>query len=220
MNLRGKKMKRNNVFKFGMIINIIPFIMGGIYYNQLPETMATHFDFNNHANGFSSKPMALFGVPMILFLVYILAYFFTSQDPKRSNQNEKVVAFVLVIIPILNLIVSGMIISVNLGNKVDIGSIINIFIGILFTGLGNYMPKIKRNYTIGIRLPWTLDNDYVWDKTHRFAGYIWSIGGIIYLISAFFLKDYSHYFIPIIILILTIIPTIYSYMVYKSFRRG
>ena len=151
MNLRGKKMKRNNVFKFGMIINIIPFIMRSIYYNQLPETMATHFDFNNHANGFSSKPMALFGVPMILFLVYILAYFFTSQDPKRSNQNEKVVAFVLVIIPILNLIVSGMIISVNLGNKVDIGSIINIFIGILFTGLGNYMPKIKRNYTIGIR---------------------------------------------------------------------
>lgn len=213
-------MKRNNVFKFGMIINIIPFIMGGIYYNQLPETMATHFDFNNHANGFSSKPMALFGIPMILFLVYILAYFFTSQDPKRSNQNEKVVAFVLVIIPILNLIVSGMIISVNLGNKVDIGLIINIFIGILFTGLGNYMPKIKRNYTIGIRLPWTLDNDYIWDKTHRFAGYIWSIGGIIYLIAAFFLKDYSHYFIPVIILILTAIPTVYSYMIYRSFRKG
>lgn len=213
-------MKRNNVFKFGMLINIIPFIMGGIYYNQLPETMATHFDFNNHANGFSSKPMALFGIPMILVLVYILAYFFTSQDPKRSNQNEKVVAFVLVIIPILNLIVSGMIISVNLGNKVDIGLIINIFIGILFMGLGNYMPKIKRNYTIGIRLPWTLDNDYIWDKTHRFAGYIWSIGGIIYLIAAFFLKDYSHYFIPVIILILTAIPTIYSYMIYKSFKRG
>lgn len=213
-------MKRNNVFKFGMIINIIPFIIGGIYYNQLPETMATHFDFNNHANGFSSKPMALFGIPMILVLVYILAYFFTSQDPKRSNQNEKVVAFVLVIIPILNLIVSGMIISVNLGNKVDIGLIINIFIGILFMGLGNYMPKIKRNYTIGIRLPWTLDNDYIWDKTHRFAGYIWSIGGIIYLIAAFFLKDYSHYFIPVIILILTAIPTIYSYMIYKSFKRG
>ena len=213
-------MKKNNVFKFGMIINIIPFIIGGIYYNQLPETMATHFDFNNHANGFSSKPMALFGIPMILVLVYILAYFFTSQDPKRSNQNEKVVAFVLVIIPILNLIVSGMIISVNLGNKVDIGLIINIFIGILFMGLGNYMPKIKRNYTIGIRLPWTLDNDYIWDKTHRFAGYIWSIGGIIYLIAAFFLKDYSHYFIPVIILILTAIPTIYSYMIYKSFKRG
>lgn len=213
-------MKRNNVFKFGMIINIIPFIIGGIYYNQLPETMATHFDFNNHANGFSSKPMALFGIPMILVLVYILAYFFTSQDPKRSNQNEKVVAFVLVIIPILNLIVSGMIISVNLGNKVDIGLIINIFIGILFMGLGNYMPKIKRNYTIGIRLPWTLDNDYIWDKTHRFAGYIWSIGGIIYLIAAFFLKDYSHYFIPVIILILTAIPTVYSYMIYRSFRKG
>lgn len=213
-------MKRNNVFKFGMIINIIPFIMGGIYYNQLPETMATSFDFNNHANGFSSKPMVLFGIPMILVLVYILAYFFTSQDPKRSNQNEKVVAFVLVIIPILNLIVSGMIISVNLGNKVDIGLIINIFIGILFTGLGNYMPKIKRNYTIGIRLPWTLDNDYIWDKTHRFAGYIWSIGGIIYLIAAFFLKDYSHYFIPVIILILTAIPTVYSYMIYRSFRKG
>lgn len=213
-------MKRNNVFKFGMLINIIPFIIGGIYYNQLPETMATHFDFNNHANGFSSKPMALFGIPMILVLVYILAYFFTSQDPKRSNQNEKVVAFVLVIIPILNLIVSGMIISVNLGNKVDIGLIINIFIGILFTGLGNYMPKIKRNYTIGIRLPWTLDNDYIWDKTHRFAGYIWSIGGIIYLIAAFFLKDYSHYFIPVIILILTAIPTVYSYMIYRSFRKG
>lgn len=213
-------MKRNNVFKFGMLINIIPFIIGGIYYNQLPETMATHFDFNNHANGFSSKPMALFGIPMILVLVYILAYFFTSQDPKRSNQNEKVVAFVLVIIPILNLIVSGMIISVNLGNKVDIGLIINIFIGILFTGLGNYMPKIKRNYTIGIRLPWTLDNDYIWDKTHRFAGYIWSIGGIIYLIAAFFLKDYSHYFIPVIILILTAIPTVYSYMIYRPFRKG
>ena len=213
-------MKRNNVFKFGMLINIIPFIIGGIYYNQLPETMATHFDFNNHANGFSSKPMALFGIPMILVLVYILAYFFTSQDPKRSNQNEKVVAFVLVIIPILNLIVSGMIISVNLGNKVDIGLIINIFIGVLFTGLGNYMPKIKRNYTIGIRLPWTLDNDYIWDKTHRFAGYIWSIGGIIYLIAAFFLKDYSHYFIPVIILILTAIPTVYSYMIYRPFRKG
>ena len=71
-------MKRNNVFKFGMLINIIPFIIGGIYYNQLPETMATHFDFNNHANGFSSKPMALFGIPMILVLVYIFAYFFTS----------------------------------------------------------------------------------------------------------------------------------------------
>ena len=78
---------------------------------------------------------------------------------------------------------------------------------------GNYLPKCKRNYTLGIKLPWTLDNEDNWNKTHRFAGFVWVLGGILFTISAFF--SFAYAMIGIVVLLM-VLPPIYSYLTYKN----
>ena len=89
----------------------------------------------------------------------------------------------------------------------------NILVGLMFIIMGNYMSKNRQNYTVGIRIPWTLGNEENWDRTHRFASKLWVIGGIIFVINAFI---QSIYVLGIVIFMAGIIPVIYSFVLYKK----
>lgn len=103
--------------------------------------------------------------------------------------------------------------------EADVGQFVLVSIGILIAITGNYMNSIKPNYFIGIRTPWTLENPDVWKKTHRFASKLWIIGGVLMTISAFtpFLKD-SLFVIVGAVLILAVIPFIYSYRLFNKLK--
>lgn len=86
------------------------------------------------------------------------------------------------ICPVICLMVTLLIITYSLGYRFDISLVVNIVLGLIFIILGNYLPKIKRNYTIGIRTSWALNSDENWSRTHRFAGYVFVLTGMLYII--------------------------------------
>ena len=107
----------------------------------------------------------------------------------------------------------GMMYAIALGKAVDALLLMPLVMGVLFLIIGNYMPKCKQNYTIGIKIPWTLDNEENWNKTHRFAGFLWVICGIAIMITGFLGSFWI--FLPIALL-MVIAPIVYSYLLHKK----
>lgn len=96
---------------------------------------------------------------------------------------------------------------------INVPLIISLIVGIVLLIVGNYLPKCKRNYTIGIKLPWTLDSDENWNRTHRLAGYVWTVGSILCILAALF--GQMMLMLPIVIL-MTVIPCVYSFILYRK----
>ncbi|MDO5028065.1 MAG: DUF1648 domain-containing protein [Bacillota bacterium] len=207
-------MKRNKAFKLGLALSMIPFIINAVFYSKLPDQIATHFDINGVPDNYSSKNFALFGLPAIMLAIYVTAYVITNLDPKRKNQGDKALNIVLIFLPLMSIVISIMTIAFTLGKKIDIPIIMASLVSLMLILIGNYLPKVKRNYTIGVKLPWTLDSDYVWDKTHKLAGKVFILGGLGLLLNTiFYNKLWSSL---VIVAIIIFIPGIYSYVIYKN----
>lgn len=206
-------MLKNKWFKFSLILFLLPLACILVTYNQLPAQVATHFDVHGTPNGYMSKFLGLYGMWGFMLLLHIFCVFMTFKDPKKSNIPEVVLRIILMICPVICLMVTLLIISYSLGYPADITFIVNIVIGLLFIILGNYLPKIKRNYTIGIRTSWALNSDENWSRTHRFSGYVLVLTGMLYLI----LSMLGYMFIGLIIIFIAgLICCGYSYYLYKK----
>ena len=197
------------------IVTIIPVLIGVIYWNRLPDVMATHFGTNNEANGFSSKAFAVFGLPAVLLAVLWLGAFVTSNDPKRQNISPKMFSLGLWIAPVVSLVAAATIYPVNLGYELDISFFAKLLLGMMFIIIGNYLPKARQNYTIGIKIPWTLANEENWNRTHRLAGYLWMICGILMIIISLTRFVPTEWLVGIF-LIMVLIPCIYSYWMHAK----
>ena len=161
------------------LISLFPMVIGLLLWNRMPDTIATHFGTNNVPNGWSSKTMAVIGIPLFLAALQIFTAVLTFSDPKRQNIGPKMIRLVLWIIPVTSLIICCSIYANAVGIAVDIGFVSNGIVGLLFILIGNYMPKCKQNYTTGIKVPWTLHSQENWNRTHRLAGWVWIIGGVL-----------------------------------------
>ena len=196
------------------IITLLPVLAGVILWNQLPDPMPSHWNAAGEVDGWSSKPFAVFGLPFILIAAQWLCLLATGADPKKKNHPDKIIHLVLWIIPVLSVVMHTFTYLIALGYGVRMEVMMPIFIGLIFTIIGNYMPKCKQNYTIGIKIPWTLDNEENWNKTHRFAGWLWTFCGIAIMLTGFLGSFWI--FLPIA-LVMVIVPVIYSYILH---RRG
>ena len=194
-------------------ITLLPIIAGLILWDRLPAEIATHFGVNNQPNGYSSKAFAVFGLPLMILGIHLLCILATNADPKKHNISAKAVNIVFWIIPVLSLVVMSITYAYALGSKIKIGFIIIMLLGILFMLLGNYMPKTKQNYTFGIKIPWTLNDEENWNKTHRLAGKTMVFGGAIICATAIFESPWI--FFPAL-LIMIFAPLAYSYKLYKD----
>jgi uncharacterized membrane protein len=192
------------------ILTILPILIGVYFWNRLPDVMATHFGANNEANGFTSKAFAVFGLPLLLLAAEWFGALVTSHDPKKQNISPKMFAFVLWIVPVVSLLGAATIYPYNLGYQIDITFIAELLLGVIFIVVGNYLPKARQNYTIGIKIPWTLANEENWNRTHRLAGYLWVIGGILMVIAALTGIAKTHWMIAVFFA-LAIVPFVYSY---------
>ena len=197
------------------IVIMVPAIIGLCFWDMLPNTLATHFGVNGEADGFSSKAFTVLGIPAILLaLQWVLAYV-TTHDPKKQNIGSKIFTLVLWLIPIASLVVAGMIYPYSLGYEMNVSFIGQVFLGFIFVIIGNYLPKTRQNYTIGIRISWTLANEENWNRTHRLAGYLW-VGGGIAVIAAAFIG------LPVavgigICIAAAIIPIVYSFILHRNY---
>lgn len=196
------------------ILDLSPIVAGILLWNRLPETIATHFGADNTPNGWSSKAFAVFGLPIVILALEWICMLATKADPKYRNVDDSVMLkIVLWMMPCLSILMSAITYTYALGNKIKVGFIVLLFMGVLFVIMGNYLPKCKQSYTMGIKLPWTLSSEDNWNKTHRFAGKLWVAGGIIILFTAAFENPFV--FITTLVLMVAV-PTAYSYFLYSK----
>ena len=191
------------------LITLLPIFVGLFYWNQLPDKMATHFDMTGTPNGWSSKWFAVIGIPVVLAVVNVLCTILTETDPRRHKYPEKMMKLVYWICPVVSWICAGLTISYEVGIEfAAMPKFGSLFMGIMFVVIGNYLPKVKQNYYMGIKLPWTYSDEENWNRTHRMAGKLWVVGGIVLLLN-FFLDIPSLTIVVLIIMIL--VPTVYSW---------
>ena len=199
------------------IVILFPILLGVTIWSQLPNQIPIHFNLVGQANNFQSKPLAVFGLPLFLLLVHLFVIFVTARDSKNRTMNEKMVKVIYWLTPIVSLSVSYLIYTKALGSMTNPSIFASALLGLIFVMMGNYMPKLKVNHTVGIRLPWTLQSEDNWHKTHRLAGKLWVLGGLILLLEAG-LQYALSYVLVLIILTIVLIPILYSYQLSRKNR--
>ena len=195
------------------ILIVLPVLAGIILWDRLPEQMATHWNAAGDIDGWTSKPFTVFGLPLILLAAQWLCVLGTLADPKKENHPVKVLHLVLWIIPVLSLVLGTITYATALGKAVQVEVIMPILIGLILAIIGNYMPKCKQNYTIGIKIPWTLNSEENWNRTHRFAGWLWTFSGIVVMLTGFF---GGFWIFMIIVLLMVLAPILYSYLLFRK----
>lgn len=195
-------------------VTLLPILIGLLLWKQLPDQVPTHFDFSGKADDYSDKTFAVIFLPLFLLVIHLFVVWMVSKDPKSARLG-KMAALVYWIVPAISLFVQSMVFFAAAGSGHGMTLNVNVFMGLFFLVLGNYLPKIRQNYTVGIRVPWTLNNEYNWNKTHRLAGKVWVIGGLLLFILG--LLNVANGFVFAVTLILMFaFPIIYSYHLYKN----
>ena len=200
---------------FTSILILLPSLVGCVFWNQLPEEIPTHFNLLSQADGYNHKMSAIFGLPTLMLLMHWLLLFIMIKDPKSSNISSKIQVLIYWIIPFVSCLSMISIYGESLGYSMMSGLLAQIFMGVVMIVIGNYLPKTHRNYIIGIRLPWTLENDENWRKTHRLAGKIWVFGGLLLFLNSF-VQLYVYWVFFLTLFFVVIIPSVYSYQLSKS----
>lgn len=205
-----------------IIIAIITlsFMVSLYFYPSLPNKMASHWNAEGQIDGYSGKFFGAFGVPLMNVAFYFLFIFLPYLDPKKENYAKFKGAY-KVIRYSLHILFAGIeviVLLVAFGNPVNVGMFVGVGMSLLFVVIGNVMGKLKHNYLVGIKTPWTLANEEVWTKTHRMAAPLWVVGGLISGVFAIAFEGKSTFFIALIIIlsVISIGPLIYSYVIFKQ----
>ena len=198
------------------LVLLLPMVIGLLLWQQLPDRMPSHWDINGNVDGWSSKPSTVFCFPGLLLAVHWLCLLASQADPKRHNYHRKMFALVLWICPVLSLVLSTLVYAAALGYEIRIEIILPLLMGVMFIIIGNLLPKCPQTYTMGIKLPWTLASEENWNKTHRFGGKVWVIGGILIMATALL---GSFWLMMAAVLVMAAAPTLYSYLYYRKHER-
>lgn len=208
-------MKKRRVF---VLLLIIMMVTTCVLYPQLPNKIPSHWNFDGMIDGYQDS-WFLFIPILIYFMVTVLFSFLRHVDPLHDNYARFQKTYDSMIIVLLFFIFSLwliMAVSAFYPTWIDMNLVMHLLLSMLFVVLGNLMPKIKSNYFIGIRTPWTLTNESVWFKTHRMAGKLWFVGGFLMLPAIFLQNQASILYMIGMVILLGSIPCVYSYVIFQK----
>jgi uncharacterized membrane protein len=196
-----------------------PFIYLKMVYSDLPQKVALHFGADGRPDRYGEKT-ELWTPILIMMSVALVTYFIVTNigkiDPKKQTlqSQELMQKLGLTIVSFVSILTMYIVYSSY--NTTD-GKLVFIMMGLFFAAIGTFMNNIKPNYFVGLRLPWTLENEDNWRKTHHLASKLWVSGGLLIAILAIFIAPglMSKIMLPIVLLIV-IIPSVYSYQYYKK----
>jgi uncharacterized membrane protein len=208
--------KKTNII-IGAIL-LVSLVITLVLYPSVPEIIPTHWGPNGQIDGTGPKYM-LFVFWGIALGVNVLMLFAEKIDPKGENYARFPKVFNVFRIFITALLCGMELLSIAFTfdpHFADMNTIMYVMMGGMFVLLGNYMPKVKHNYTFGIKTPWTLASENVWNKTHRMAGPMWVAGGLAVMAMSFVKKDMLGISVSISILVAeVVVPTVYSYFEFQ-----
>jgi len=210
---------------FVLVITIIPWIYLLSIRNSLPERIPVHFDINGTPDKYGPKDQ-IFLWPALCTVLSVLIYLLLTNiykiDPKRRVHQQagiflKIAMVVVVFITCITIIILSWTVKQH-----TVGlNLILVMMGLLLAYMGNILHSIKPNYFAGFRLPWTLESEENWKVTHLLASKIWFAGGILIAILALFIKPLTMFFIMLgIVMVMVIIPTVYSYRMFARSKHA
>lgn len=208
--------KHKSLILLSSLIILIPMVIGLLLWNRLPDPLPIHWNAAGEIDGYGSRGMAVFFLPLFLLGMHWFCILMTSLDPKSADIGGKALLLVMWMMPVLALVDTSFVYAAALGYSISINTIMPLLMGAMFLVIGNFLPKCKRNYTIGIKVPWTLDNDENWRATHRFAGKIWVGGGALIMATSFF---GSFVFFMVVTFAMALVPIAYSYLYYRKHKK-
>ena len=208
-----KQNKKTMIWSTALLF--LPMLAGLCLWSVLPARLPIHWNFEGIADSYSSKAFAVFGLNSILLICHLIIVLLTAADPKKQNIQGKMLTFTYWLMPVFGILQSSALYAVALGVQLNMTEFIMAAVGVLFVFLGNWMPKMQPNYTMGFKLPWTLDNEENWRKTHRMAGPVWIAGGVLTIIAPF-LGKFGFVFYLTILVFMVLIPVIYSFSLYRK----
>ncbi len=200
------------------VITLLPILLGLLLWNRLPDSLNIHWGPDGAPDGSAPKLAAVCLPSIILFAINWLCLLLSYLDKKSWEQNQKAMGIVFWIIPCLSFLCNAMVFGTALGFTWNIFRLLPLFMGLLFAVIGNLLPKVRQNSSLGVKLYWTLANEENWNKTHRLAGKLWFIGGLLLMLCVLLPTAAMMVAMVAIFLLIILIPTFYSYRLYRQHK--
>ena len=199
-----------------MIFIAIIIAVAAYLYPSLPEQIPTHWNFEGEVDDYTPKPWGVLIIPLAAVFIFLIMKLIPIISPKgfRTDQFTGVVNIFTVTLVGFMSVVALLVLLAASGRDVHMNEMIFAGIGVLFIVLGNYLGKVRKNFFIGIRTPWTLASDEVWSRTHRLGGWIFVLIGFFMFLNAFF-RFPERWLIGIIVFV-ALVPVLYSYVLYRK----
>ena len=198
-------------------------VAGALLWNQLPEQMASHWNVNDEVDDYMFKPWGVFMMPLVTLGMFVLFLVVPAIDPLKANIAKFRGEFNLFIVLIVAfmLYIHALTLAWSLGyNNFKMSTSMLPAMGLLFIFVGFMLRKAKRNFFIGIRTPWTLSSDYVWDKTHQLGATLFMVSGVLAFIGGIFGGMTAFWFLFVPVISSTLFLLIYSYLLYRNEARA
>jgi uncharacterized membrane protein len=191
-------------------------------YSRLPERVPVHWGFSGEPDRLGSRIEGAFLLPFAMIAVYVLMQWYPSRDPRAANiakfrdAYDTVVAAIVAFLGGLHVIALGY----ALGWDIRMNTVVLAGIGVLFVLLGNLMPRMRSNFILGIRTPWTLSSEDVWTRSHRVGGYAMVAAGVVTLAAALMGGGLGLGIALGSLALAALFPIVYSYLLWCRGRRG
>lgn len=212
-------MKASRVISW--VVVLLAFVAGVLVFPRLPEMVASHWNELGVVDGYMPRLWGVFLVPLIMVAMGLLFLVIPAIDPLKHNiatfrpQYDRFVVLILLFM----LAVHVFTLLWNMGLEISINRFMPVAMGLVFFFVGDLMRNAKRNFFVGIRTPWTLSNDVVWEKTHRLGAVLFQASGVVAALGALF-ERLSMWFILAPVMIAGLIPTVYSYFEFRRIERA
>jgi uncharacterized membrane protein len=201
-------------------IVLAPFVYLAIIWNILPEKVPTHWNYKGEVDKWGDKYSLIVLLFLLPVLTYVLMVVIPKIDPKKKigQMGGKYYQLKFILVLFMSTL-AFIILHISVNQSTSSANLIFIPIGVLFIALGNYFKVIQPNYFIGIKTPWTLENKEIWKLTHKMAGKLWIVGGLLIVLGSLTLdKSIFIYILITIIAIISIVPVVYSYIKFKELK--
>lgn len=211
-------MIKNNKLKtlITSAIILLPAILGLVFYNKLPDVLTIHWSADGTPDGTAGKLFAVLFIPFFLLAMHLVCLAVTGLDKRATEQNPKILGLMFYVCPAISLIASSCIYAIAAQMNINMKMVLTILLGIAFIIIGNYMPKVRQNFFMGVKLPWTLSSEANWNATHRLCGKLWVAGGFLFLPAGLLPDNFFIISLFALIILMTVPVTIYSYKFYKK----
>lgn len=191
-------------------------------YTRLPDRIPSHWNLQGEVDGWMDKPMGPLMQPLIATIMLGVLWLMPRVDPRRQNVEHSADSRRLLInlLILFMAVIQAATFAHGLGWPIEVDRVILAAVGLLFVGLGNYLPRIRSNWFMGIRTPWTMDNERVWRATHRVGGRAFVGAGLVMAASALLPQAARAWTTGIAIAVAVVLPLVYSYVAYRRDLAG